>query len=240
MLVLYEGEDVVKKLTAMGMKLKPAKCKVGYTRMRILGHLCEKGSAQIDPEKVKCFSKMERPKSLQALRSLLGFLNYVRDYMPLVSDLLGLFQELAKKRKWDDSLWGGEMDDLFQRVQRVLESAPVLSTPDFAEPFILATDASQYRVGAVLYQKIGGVVKFVGFGTKSLKKGQKNYPVPKRELLALLFGLSQVGVKHTKLLQQAHFIYFIKEKEIKTQIKIELQISSPETPQRKPWLHHKT
>ena len=45
---------------------------------------------------------------------------------------------------------------------------------------------------------------------------------------------SQVGVKHTKLLQQACFIYFIKEKEIKTQIKIELQISSPKTPQRKP------
>ena len=62
------------------MKLKLAKCKVGYTKMRILGHLCEKGSAQIDPEKVKCFSEMERPKSLQALRSLLGFLNYVRDY----------------------------------------------------------------------------------------------------------------------------------------------------------------
>ena len=128
MLVLYEGEDVVefahqvkrlvKKLTAMGMKLKLAKCKVGYTRMRILGHLCEKGSAQIDPEKVKCFSEMERPKLLQALRSLLGFLNYVRDYVPLISDLLGLFQELAKRRKWDDSLWGGEMDDLFQKVQQ--------------------------------------------------------------------------------------------------------------------------
>ena len=29
-------------------------------------------------------------------------------------------------------------------------------------------------------------------------------------------GGSQVGVKHTKLLQQACFIYFIKEKEIKT------------------------
>ena len=160
MLVLYEGEDVVEfvhqvkrlveKLTAMGMKLKLAKCKVGYTKMRILGHLCEKGSAQIDPEKVKCFSEMERPKSLQALRSLLGFLNYVRDYVPLISDLLGPFWELAKRRKWDDSLWGGEMDDLFQRVQRVLESAPVLSAPDFAEPFILAMDASQYGVGTVL------------------------------------------------------------------------------------------
>ena len=211
MLVLYEGEDVVEfvhqvkrlveKLTAMGMKLKLAKCKVGYTKMRILGHLCEKGSAQIDPEKVKCFSKMERPKSLQVLRSLLGFLNYVRDYVPLISDLLGPFQELAKRRKWDDSLWGEEMDDLFQRVQQVLESAPVLSAPDFAEPFILAMDASQYGVGAVLYQKIRGVVKFVRFGAKSLKKGQKNYPAPKRELLVLLFGLKRWG----ELLQPQRF-----------------------------------
>ena len=211
MLVLYEGEDVVEfvhqvkrlveKLTAMGMKLKPAKCKVGYTKMRILGHLCEKGSAQIDPEKVKCFSEMERPKSLQALRSLLGFLNYVRDYVPLISDLLGPFQELAKRRKWDDSLWGGEMDDLFQRVQQVLESVPVLSAPDFAEPFILAMDTSQYGVGVVLYQKIRGVVKFVGFGAKSLKKGQKNYLAPKRELLALLFSLKRWG----ELLQPQRF-----------------------------------
>ena len=83
----------------------------------------------------------------------------------------------------------------------MLESAPVLSTPDFAEPFILATDASQYGVGAVLYQKIRGVVRFVGFGTKSLKKGQKNYPAPKRELLALLFGLKRWG----ELLQPQRF-----------------------------------
>ena len=120
-LVLYEGAPQVKrlveKLTTMGIKLKLAKCKVGYTRMRILGHLCEKGSAQIDPEMMKCFSKMERPKSLQVLRLLLGFLNFVRDYVPLISDLLGLFWELAKRRKWDDSLWDGGMDGLFQKVQ---------------------------------------------------------------------------------------------------------------------------
>ena len=44
-------------------------------------------------------------------------------------------------------------------------------------------------------------MKFVRFGTKSLKKGQKNYPVPKRELLALLFGLKRWG----ELLQPQRF-----------------------------------
>ena len=85
----HQVRRLVEKLTEKGLKLKPAKCKVGYKKMRILGHLCEKGAASIDPEKVKCFSKMERPKSLQALRSVLGFLNYVSDYVPIIADLLG-------------------------------------------------------------------------------------------------------------------------------------------------------
>ena len=85
------------------------------------------------------------------------------------------------------------MDKNFQTVKEVLESAPVLSSPDFAEPFVMATDASQYGVGAVLYQKIGGRVKFIAFGAKALKRGQKNYPSSKRELLALLFGLRRWG-----------------------------------------------
>jgi hypothetical protein len=123
--------------------------------MRILGHLCEKGSAMIDPVKVECFSQMECPKSLQALRSLLGFLNYVRDYVPMIADLLGPFRDLTKRRKWVDAQWTQEMDELFARIQQVLESAPVLSQPDFSAPFRLATDVSQYGVGAVLYQRIG-------------------------------------------------------------------------------------
>ena len=85
------------------------------------------------------------------------------------------------------------MDKNFQTVKEVLESAPVLSSPDFAEPFVMATDASQYGVGAVLYQKIGGRVKFIAFGAKALKRGQKNYPSSKRELLALLFSLRRWG-----------------------------------------------
>ena len=85
------------------------------------------------------------------------------------------------------------MDDLFKRVGKVLESAPVLSVPDFGVPFIVVTDASQYGVGAVLYQVVGGKKKFIGFGAKALQKGQKNYPAPKRELLAMLFGLRRWG-----------------------------------------------
>ena len=100
------------------------------------------------------------------------------------------------------------MDDLFKRVGKVLESAPVLSVPDFRVPFIVATDASQYGVGAVLYQVVGGKKKFIGFGAKALQKGQKNYPAPKRELLAMLFGLRRWG----EMLQPQEFMVEVDHK----------------------------
>ena len=100
------------------------------------------------------------------------------------------------------------MNDLFKRVGKVLESAPVLSIPDFGVPFIVATDVSQYGVGAVLYQVVGGKKKFIGFGAKALQKGQKNYPAPKRELLAMLFGLRRWG----EMLQPQEFTVEVNHK----------------------------
>ena len=190
---MNQVKTIVEKLTAKGLKLKPAKCKVGYLKMRILGHLCEKGAVRIDPVKVECFSKMERPKSLQAVRSILGFLNYVRDYVPIIADLLGPFQELAKRRKWDDTLWTPKMDDLFKRVGKVLESAPVLSVPDFGGTIHCCDRCVTIWGGGSVVSGGGGEEKFIGFGAKALQKGQKNYPAPKRELLAMLFGLRRWG-----------------------------------------------
>jgi len=44
-------------------------------------------------------------------------------------------------------------------------------------------------VGAVLYQMVDGERKYVAFGARALRKGQKNYPATKRELLAIMFAL---------------------------------------------------
>ncbi len=43
----------------------------------------------------------------------------------------------------------------------------------------------------MLYQIINGKKKYVAFTSKSLRKGQKNYPAVKRELLAILFALKK-------------------------------------------------
>ena len=66
----------------------------------------------------------------------------------------------------------------------------MLSQPDWDQEFHIATDASQYVVGAVLYQVDANDKKcYIVFASKTLQVGQRNYSAPKRELLAIIFAI---------------------------------------------------
>jgi hypothetical protein len=111
--------------------------------------------------------------------------------VPSYATIVGLLQAIVTLRKWDERTWGEQQETAFANLRQALLAAPVVSTPDFTRPFHISTDASQYGVGGVLYQVVGGERKYVAFCSKSLKKGQRNYPATKRELLAIIFCLKR-------------------------------------------------
>jgi hypothetical protein len=68
----------------------------------------------------------------------------------------------------------------------------MLVYPNFEEKFYVATDASQYGLGAVLYQiDNSGKKQYVKFASRSLSKSERNYGAPQRELLGVLFALEK-------------------------------------------------
>ena len=86
---------------------------------------------------------------------------------------------ISKLQKSNDRKW----------VQR----APVLSNPDWSKEFFVETDASQFGVGAVLFQKgtEGEVNIYIDFAAKAFNSSQQNYSAVKRELLAGMFALER-------------------------------------------------
>ena len=83
--------------------------------------------------------------------------------------------------------WSIECQKVFEQIQAVLASAPVLAAPNFNKNFELTVHASDIGIGAVLQQKDDdGVVHPFSYYSK---KHQKNYLTIEKEALALLTAL---------------------------------------------------
>ena len=72
-----------------------------------------------------------------------------------------------------------------------LSAAPILQLPNPAEPFTIATDASNTGVGAVLLQTVGGKELPVAYYSKKLTSTERNYSTIDRELLAVVSAVKR-------------------------------------------------
>ena len=72
-----------------------------------------------------------------------------------------------------------------RKLIHTITSPPLLSYPDFYQPFILHVDAYTKRLGCSLSQKTQGKLNVLGFGNMALSKAEKRYHSSKLEYLAL-------------------------------------------------------
>ena len=70
-----------------------------------------------------------------------------------------------------------------------ITSPPLLSYPDFHQPFIFHVDASTKGLGCFLYQRTQRKFCVLGFGSRVLLKAEKRYHSAKLEFLALKWAV---------------------------------------------------
>ena len=185
---------VIHALTKAGFKLKPSKCKIAYSAIQFMGAVVDGDQRGVCPLKAEVFAKMQRPRTGKEVQKVLGFVNFLRDFIPLYSCVVGPLEGLRSTKKIDNDLWlssGGKK--AFDLAKEILSRAPVLSNPDWSKEFFVETDASQFGVGAVLFQKgtEGEVNIYIDFAAKAFNSSQQNYSAVKRELLAGMFALER-------------------------------------------------
>ena len=69
--------------------------------------------------------------------------------------------------------------------------APIVVTPDWASPFELMCDASDFAVGAVLGQKKDKVFRAIYYASRTLNEALLNYATTEKELLAIVFAFDK-------------------------------------------------
>ena len=80
----------------------------------------------------------------------------------------------------------------FKVLKQVCMTAPILVFADYTKPFLLETDASKDRLGAVLSQKQeDGWCHPIAYGSRALISHKKNYHSTKLEFLVLKWAVTK-------------------------------------------------
>ena len=179
---------VFKRLRAAGLKLKPKKCQIAVNEVVYLGHIVSAKGVRADPKKVPAVQEFPTPVDTRTLRSFLGLTSYYRRFVPGFASVAGRLQGLTKKDV--PFIWTTECQAAFSHLKNMLTSSPILTYPDFSQPFVLETDASGAGLGAVLAQKnADGTPRPIAYASRSLQRHERIYGITQLEGLGVVWAV---------------------------------------------------
>ena len=129
--------------------LKKSKCSFGQSQVEYLGHLVSQRGVEPMSDKVAAIVNWPQPHSTRAVRSFLGLAGFYRRFIRGYA----MIAEPLVKATSDPFRWTPQAQQAFEALKSALSTAPVLSLPDFQEPFTVETDASGNGMGAILSQR---------------------------------------------------------------------------------------
>lgn len=131
-----------------GLQLNSSKCQFGRWQLTVLGHLVDSSGVRPDPEKVRVVKNFPVPTCANNVRSFVDLYSYFRRFVCNFANIARPLTELLK----NDAVfvWGPERATAFAELTVWLTSPPVLAHFDVTTPSEVRTDASGYKIGAVL------------------------------------------------------------------------------------------
>lgn len=191
---LYHLEQVLKRLSKVGLTAKPAKCYLGMRHVRYLGYVVGDGRVQPTKDKVNAVQDSPRPITKKDVRSFLGLSGYYRRFISNYASITAPLSDLTKKGCPTIVEWTEECQEAFEGLKQALCSNPVLANPDYATRFILRTDASERGLGAELFQVVDGQRRTIAYLSRKLLPRERNYATIEKECLAIVWAIKSVHV----------------------------------------------
>lgn len=178
-------DTVFQRLRQAGLRLKPGKCAFFKEEVQYLGHIISREGVRTDPAKTAKVAGWSTPTNKKEVKQFIGFANYYRRF---IKDFAQIARPLHQLTENSTSFnWTADCQEAFDQLRKQLCSTPILAFPNFNEPFILDTDASDVGIGGVLSQLDSeGRERPVAYGSRILTKPERRYCVTRRELLAVV------------------------------------------------------
>ena len=199
--------EVFSRFRNSGLTLNPSKCQLGLTQVEYVGHTIDSDGTHFTRDKIDSVLNFPKPRNKKQLKSFLGLANYFRDHIQnhssRVEHLHRLVTPYSKSCARQQLLWDPESDAAFEDIRTAIDECPKRWFLNDHSPIFLQTDASNYGIGAYLFQRVtqpdATILEHpIGFVSKSIGKGHSNWDIPMKEGFAIFYALKKWGIPSTR------------------------------------------
>jgi hypothetical protein len=183
--------------------INPDKCIFGADEVEFVGHVLDAEGATFSKTKFDSVVEFVKPSNMKEFRSFVGLVNYFRDHIQnhsiITQPLQMMITEGARtrmirvpgKEPMQHIVWTPEVEGSFTEIKQKINACPKLFFMDGKLPIFLHTDASDYAIGAYLFQVKGGKEIPIWFMSKTLAGAQLRWSTIKKECFAMYHSLKK-------------------------------------------------
>ena len=182
-------DQVLGKLSDAGLKIKLRKCQMLRSKLNFLGHEINAEGVKMQIDKIEKLVDYPPPRDKKGIKRFMGMVNYYRPFIDKFAEIASPITKLLKKDI--DFLWGEAQQSAFLTLKSKITTEPILSYPNYQKPFIIACDASDVGIGAVLLQKGEKRLMPIAYASKLFSDTEKRYSVTEREALGVVWSLKK-------------------------------------------------
>jgi hypothetical protein len=180
-------QQVFNLLEKAGLMMGQEKCFFCRKEIEFLGHIITPDGLKPNHRLTDKIRNFPTPTDVTTVRSFLGLANYYQRFIPDYATKAYPLTKLLRKRQPFE--WTEEQQNSLNELKQLLISEPIVQYPDFRQEFILATDASNFGLGAVLSQKSPtGIETVIAYASRTLNSAERNYGTTEKECLAIVWA----------------------------------------------------
>ncbi|EPB69223.1 reverse transcriptase [Ancylostoma ceylanicum] len=181
-------EALSERIHTYGFRVRIEKCTFMMSEIRYLGDTIYKDGRRPDPEKIRAITEMLPPKDVVQLRLFIGMVNYYGVFITDMRQLRAPLNALLKKNT--PFKWSSDCQHAFDKAKKVLASPLLLTHFDLKLELIVAADASDYGIRAVVMHRFAdGTEKAICHASRNLTDAEKKYEQIEKEGLALVYAV---------------------------------------------------
>jgi hypothetical protein len=207
-------KEVLEVCKAKNICLKPNKSRLCVQSLEYLGGLLSYDSEKklmihkVKTEKIKELFDFPEPVYGRQMKSFIGLITQMHTRIPKYAELIGklTIDNYTKKKAMERYVWDDEKREAFRKAKELVMNAPSLGLLNPKNDIRLETDASDYGLGARLYERsikrdemVDGV-RVIEYGPEvdimyishSFRANEIAWPIADKECYAIVYAVEKL------------------------------------------------